>query len=100
MPIYDLVLLELALVLICQSRLQQAAQTSIARVSQWGALLLFVGPHLSQVFARPLGWNPFPMLLVGGFIAVVVYEWNARVWKMRLAFFSECRETFDGRFGG
>ncbi len=86
-PIYDLVLLELALVLICQVAYSGQLKLQSPVFLQWGALLLFVGPHLSQVFARPLGWNPFPMLLVGAFIAVVVYEWNARAMENEVGVF-------------
>ncbi|MCA9157241.1 MAG: hypothetical protein KDA72_02880, partial [Planctomycetales bacterium] len=54
---------------------------------QGAALLLFVGPHLSQALARPLGWNPFPMLLVGVLFAAVAYEWNASAKETEVGVF-------------
>ncbi|MEO8268892.1 MAG: glycosyltransferase family 87 protein [Aureliella sp.] len=77
-PIYDLVLLELALVLFCQAAYSGQLKLRSIAFFQCAAALLFVGPHLSQSFARPLGFNPFPILFVGLLLSVVVYEWKAR----------------------
>ncbi len=77
-PIYDLVLLELALVLVCQAAYSGQFKIKSIYFFQCAAVLLFVGPHLSQSFARPLGWNPFPLLLVGVLLSVFFYEWNGR----------------------
>ena len=76
-PIYDLVLLELALVLVCQAAYSGQVKLQSIVFFQCAAVLLFVGPHLSQSFARPLGWNPFPILLLGVLLSVFVYEWKA-----------------------
>jgi hypothetical protein len=63
-PIYDLVLLELALILVCQAAYEGRWQMATPLALQALGLLLFVGPHLSQAVARPLGWQPFPWLLL------------------------------------
>ncbi|MCA9183050.1 MAG: DUF2029 domain-containing protein, partial [Planctomycetales bacterium] len=86
-PIYDLVLLELALVLVCQAAYSGQFKLQSIVYFQGAALLLFVGPHLSQALARPLGWNPFPMLLVGVLFAAVAYEWNASATETEVGVF-------------
>lgn len=82
-PIYDLVLLELALVLVCQAAYSGQLKLQSIVFFQCAALLLFVGPHLSQSFARPLGGNPFPILLMGVLLGVVICEWKARHYGNR-----------------
>jgi hypothetical protein len=63
-PIYDLVLLELALILVCQAAYDGRWRVASPLALQALGLLLFAGPHLSQAVARPLGWQPFPWLLL------------------------------------
>ncbi len=86
-PIYDLVLLELALVLVCQAAYQGVLQNHSVAALQWALGLLFVGPHLSQALARPLGCQIFPLLLSGAILAAATYEWRLRAKKsiIRLA---------------
>lgn len=62
-PIYDLVLLELALVLACQVAYHSPIWRPTLTMFYCAGGVLFVGPHLSQALARPLGWQFFPLLL-------------------------------------
>ncbi len=87
-PIYDLVLLELALVLGCEAAYRGELKIPSIGVFQWVALLLFVGPHLSQTSARAIGGNPFPILLLGTVVGIVAHEWIARSYGNRGARFS------------
>lgn len=77
-PIYDLVLLQLALVLVCQAAYQGVLKLRSVDALQCGLGLLFAGPHLSQALARPLGWQLFPLLLSGAILATITYELRLR----------------------
>ncbi len=68
-PIYDLVLLIVALVLACEA--PEFAHGWLCPTwlrTEWLlqglAAGLFVGPHLSQLVAPSLGWQPFPLGLL------------------------------------
>lgn len=77
-PIYDLVLLELALVLTCQAAYQGVLQLRSVIALQFALGLLFVGPHFSQALARPIGWQLFPVLLVGVILFAIALERRLR----------------------
>ena len=67
-PIYDLVLLELSLLLVCQAAYSGQLKLKSISIFQCAAALLFVGPHLSQTLARTLSFNPFPLVLLAGLV--------------------------------
>ena len=63
-PIYDLVLLEVALIFGCQGLSGRLSPAVGKMLFLSAAGLLFMGPHLSQALARSLQWQLFPLVLL------------------------------------
>lgn len=85
-PIYDLVLLIVALTLACEADEFSQGWTRNPRLLQSVAAGLFIGPHLSQLVAPQLGWQPFPiglllLILFGLFWAIRSASASAPFWK-------------------
>ncbi len=82
-PIYDLVLLDVALLLACQAAYSGEWKVRSIVVFQCVALMLFVGPHLSQALAQPIGLQLFPLALGGSLLCASVWYAvaNWRFWR-------------------
>lgn len=67
-PIYDLVLLVLAVTFGCEAARRGEFPTLGPRTFQLLAAVLFLGPHLSQALAKEIGVQLFPVAVLASFI--------------------------------
>lgn len=76
-PIYDLTLLAAGFVLMASLLARVDCESLVNQSTIWQLVLAvcYFGPHLSQLLARPLGFQTFPLLLLG--YAVL----QARLWR-------------------
>jgi hypothetical protein len=97
-PIYDLVLLLPAIVLLFmtdqpEGRLVRARAACPTLLITWGFLLIYTGPHASQVLSKAIHVQLFPLVLLVLFSALILSTWKPSIRSPSAAQRSEWRDV-------